>query len=187
MRFPQVRKEILRTFLVLLALGLFFMRFGYVPYKEKLKTKKELYRELSEVYLNKKTLLSKQQKFSPTELKNKEEEKPYFLTLLFPKEEDAFLLQIKIAKELSKMAEKHNLQVQGVDMLSFPSGTKRLLEIPFIIKVRGKVKDVLTYLEKVEEYFYNKEKFFKISELTLYESRGQLDLTLKISVFKSEI
>lgn len=186
MKLPEVKREVLRTFLILLALGLVFLRFGYVPYKEKLKAKKELYAELSEAYQNKKALLAKKRPIKPSEPQVKEE-KPEILTFLYPKKEDPFLLQITIARDLKEMAEKEKLQIQGLDMLSFPAGYKRLTEIPVVLKARGKIKDVLSYLEKVEEYFYRKQKFFRVSELTLYESRGQLDLTLKISVFKSEI
>lgn len=184
-------RNTLRTFLILLIIGLAFLRFGYLPYKQKLSEKKELYSELTQAYLQKRAnfqrikmsgTLKKDFKKSP---ENKEIEKVY--RLVYPKSEDPFLLQIKISKDLKGLAEKKGVKVQGLDFLSFPAGMKRLTEIPLVLKGRGKTKDVLEFLEEVEKYFYQKEKFYKVSELVLRESRGELELNLKISVFKSEV
>lgn len=182
----KIKRETLRVFLFLVALGLFFLKLGYKPYQEKLEERKKLYLDLRQTFFQKRKLLQTKGNLTQETLEFSSNQTPKVLTEIFSKSEDPFLIQIKISKDLKDMAEKKGLKVEGFDLLSFPAG-KRLLEIPFQIRTRGAVKNTLDYLEEVQNYFKEKEKYFKISELTLSESRNELNLILKVSVFKSEL
>ncbi|MCX8042434.1 MAG: hypothetical protein N3A56_08125 [Thermodesulfobacteriaceae bacterium] len=182
----KVERQTLRIFLFLLALGLFFLKLGYQPYQKRLEEKKKLYSELNQALLQKKLLLQLKGNLTFKALDSLSNQTPKIPSEIFSKKEDPFLLQIKISKDLRDLAEKRGLKVEGLDLLSFPVG-KRIMEIPLLIRLRGPVKDTLNYLEEVQEYFRKKERFFKISELYLSESRNELSLTLRLSVFKSEL
>ncbi len=184
------KRENLRRALLFFAIGLAFLKFGYTPFKEKLSTKKELYKELTQAYLQKKYQLSLYQKgkkaleFSFQNMTTQDEE---FLKNLYPKNADPFLLQLNLSKEIKNLAEKKNLKLEGLDLLSLPTGYKRLTEIPLLLRVKGKTKDVLEFSGELERFLQKRGKLYYFTEYSLSEGRGELSLTLKLSLFKSEV
>jgi len=185
----KVSRETLRAILVLIALGLFLLKFGYQGYEKRLQEKKKLYHELRQALFQKELLLKKESPVSGS-LEDKEDSLiKQALSEVFPKKEDPLILQVEVSKTLTELAEKKGLKAEGFEFLA-PSSGKRLTEIPILIRTSGPIKNTLEYLEEVQNYLKKKNKFYKIKEFSLATTgfaEKELRLTLQISFFKSEI
>jgi Tfp pilus assembly protein PilO len=182
-------RENLRRILLFIALGLAFLKFGYTNFKEKLNLQKNLYENLKQAYFQKIIQLE--------DLKAKTSKEPFqksvtppeeeILKILYSKEKDPFLLQLNLSREIKELAQRKNLKLEGLDLLAFPSGYKRITEIPLSLRVKGKTKDVLEFSMDLERLLQKKEKLYYFSEYSLSYYRDELTLNLKLSFFKSEV
>lgn len=182
----KIERVTLRTFLILIALGLLFLKLGYQPYKRKLEEKIKLYYDLRAATIQKRILFEKRATSKNPSQEMDVLEASKAVLEVFPKEKDPLLLQVELSKVLTDLAEKRGLKTEELDLI-LPSSGKRLVEIPIFMRTRGPVKNTLEYLEEVQNFLRKKEKFYKISELTLSFSGNELALSLKISVFKSKL
>jgi len=189
----KVSQQTLRSFLILIILGLLLLKVGYQGYQKKLSEKKKLYQDLRQALLQKRLLLEKNQPLLPSSkdggLSDSSRVDTHFLDELFPKMEDPILLQVEISKALIELAEKKGLKPQGLEFLN-PVPGKRLSTIPIIVRAEGPIKNTLEYLEEAQAFLRKKKRFFRIDELSLYTTgyaEKDLRLTLKVSFFKSEL
>jgi len=174
-------RENLRKALFFIAIGLFFLKFGYTNFKEKLNLQKNLYENLKQAYLQKMLQLKR-----PWQKPEKPSEER-ILEALYSKKEDPFLLQLNLSREIKELAQRKNLKLEGLDLLAFPSGYKRITEIPLSLRVKGKTKDVLEFSMDLERLLQKKGKLYYFSEYSLSYYRDELSLSLKLSFFKSEV
>lgn len=180
MKLPETKT--LRVFLILTILGLAFIKFVILPYESKIKEKKEVYAELVNAYIQKKEVYEKMKKLQL----QKPEETPKEESFIFPKNSDPQEIQLLFSKELKEIAENQKLELLNFE-LPEPSSGKTITEIPVIIRVKGKPKDIISYLEELQKALIKKKKVFKVSEAVLSGDRANVNLTLRISVFKTEL
>lgn len=171
--------------LLLIVLSLLTLKFLYQPYGEKLTQKKALLQAQLELYEQKlKTLSSTLQDVSEnTEHVTSFEE---VRSKLFSSDEDPFIIQLKVAKDLEKEAKRRKIQVETLELLSLGFG-KSITELPLQFTLKGETKALLDYLSFIDQYFAKKGKFFSLRELSLSEMDNQLRITLKLSFYRADL
>ncbi|MEM4959370.1 MAG: hypothetical protein QXX12_05790 [Nanopusillaceae archaeon] len=177
-----------REILILITLLLFFLKFGVISTKERLETKRVTYAELKEAYERKLRITHHREdaeaieaRDSMTFIKRSQIER------LYAKEEDPILVQLRLSKKIQSLAENSTLKIESIELLPINQGNYTV-EAPLKVKLTGKTKEVLNFLEGLEKFFlFEEKKLCKLREVSLNERNRELNLNLQISVLISKI
>lgn len=174
----------LRKGLIMLALGLFLLKFVYLPYDKKLTAIKEEYQKtLQMLFLKQQETKITSQQIKDIEKELQEEIKEKF----FEEKEDPILIQFGMYKDLERLIKdkKIDVKIQNIEFLPLTQ-RKSLIEISVQVKFKGKPREIFKYLQEIENYFSSKGKFIKFGVFSLQEMGDEVLGTLKISSFKLE-
>lgn len=174
--------------LFMVVLLLLFIKFGILPSKEKLETKKRTLSELQEAYeVKKKSLLIGEVKAEASELNYQKQIREDFSSYLYSRDKDPLLVQLQLSKKIPELAGNSTLRIESIELLPLNQGNYTI-EVPLNVKISGKTKEVISFLENLERFFISEEKkICKLREVSLKEKNRELQLTLQISVLVSGI
>lgn len=174
----MVKRENLRKWGIYLVVALLMINFLIKPLRSSLSQQRRMFSELKETYLLKEELYEKKLLLAQ---KSQLQSEPKSLSLLYPSDIPYNSLRIKVLRWLIEKAEEKGLTITNFELPELRRG-KEVTEISLLLRLKGKIKPFLEYLQAIE----SADKLILVKNLELYPSREEFNISVTFSFFRRE-